>query len=1163
MAINQEPSIGGPRSATAATFQVNDASLKGLHQTFDLLTKDVGKFNAALISLGKGNKTLDETIAKLHKLGMGGGGSGSGAGTAGGGGQGGSNGGTASFSNHGSIGGNVSIWNATTTNTGSSAAATARSADDRGAGWRTSTKVFTGVGAAAAAVGSYYNRSMGTISDADLLYTQGAQSTGYSRAASNANQRFVSGLGGFQSGSDLTQGIGTITGALGGGLGNARTNFLAGQVGNLAAAMPGMGYAGAAAGAAQLYNPATAQRLRGLGVTPTGSRGALQSPSAIYAKIQRMVFRGQKVTPNMIAEGMQPGAPLFATLQGLGLDQTGMEAFRDYALTMANLNGDPVRTDAALHAAATGHSTRDTKLAGLTDSVRANQNRAGMADTKRSLEAGAEGKDALQDSFSQLARVSNDLTDAFRKLNGATGGHSGYALGVSGVLGGPLSSTLGQLGGIGGAGFAVNTLKDAWRGFRGGGVRGGIKGGARTAAGLSGAQGTPVYVTNWPGGGFGGSGGGGGVGDLLGEAGGKGKGKLLDKLAGKAGRLGKFGRMFGGVAEGAEGAAGVGAVGEAGAAGISGLAAVGVAAAPVVAVGAVAAGLTYGAVKAMHAGWFSWAGIDGDKTIKDRNDYANDNRLTNAVHSLTTGGYMQLPDCKDEWKTRVEPLVRAAHDKSSAARALKAVNDLKAKYQARVDEVRSRRNFRPYETNVDPSFGVGQPGGAAIGVGDGKSSAGSATNTRRPAGNGASAVISTAESFLGKPYRWGGSNPRTSFDCSGLMQWSYGQHGIKLPRTAAQQQHVGSDVPIDQLAPGDLVFYGSPAHHVAMNLGGGKMLEAPHTGANIRITGLRKPTNAKRVLGAGPNDFNGVLATGSTSGPQGDSGDAPAGYGAPSRNMATAPGVFADEASAFASLLSQGMGNGPSVATGSSHSLKRSSTTGGGGSSSNAQAGSMPVGDAMSNARIIVQVAKQMGLSKRGAIIGIATAEQESGLRNLHDGDRDSQGLFQQRPSQGWGSVAQVTNPAHAAASFFARLKGTDYEHLPLTVAAQKVQRSGYPNAYAKWEQTAAGIVNQIGYRAGSWDIDSDQTASLHKGEIVIPAHMARRARSEIASQQALTRLSPGSSSAAASGRGVTVTIHAPITLVGRATQQDAKEFLGMVKQEMSQDRTLAAMGAG
>jgi hypothetical protein len=88
--------------------------------------------------------------------------------------------------------------------------------------------------------------------------------------------------------------------------------------------------------------------------------------------------------------------------------------------------------------------------------------------------------------------------------------------------------------------------------------------------------------------------------------------------------------------------------------------------------------------------------------------------------------------------------------------------------------------------------------------------------------------------------------------------------------------------------------------------------------------------------------------------------------------------------------------------------------------------------------------------------IALATALQESALRNLDHGDRDSLGLFQQRPSQSWGSAQEVTDPAYAANIFYEHLaKVRDYTELPLTVAAQRVQRSGYPDAYAKHEPGA------------------------------------------------------------------------------------------------------------
>jgi cell wall-associated NlpC family hydrolase len=96
------------------------------------------------------------------------------------------------------------------------------------------------------------------------------------------------------------------------------------------------------------------------------------------------------------------------------------------------------------------------------------------------------------------------------------------------------------------------------------------------------------------------------------------------------------------------------------------------------------------------------------------------------------------------------------------------------------------------------------------------------------------AAIDTALSQLGKPYQWGGTGP-TSFDCSGLVQWSWAHAGVHLPRVAADQQAWAIPVPISQLEPGDLVFFGNPAHHVGMYVGHGLMVDAPHTGADVEI----------------------------------------------------------------------------------------------------------------------------------------------------------------------------------------------------------------------------------------------------------------------------------------------------------------------------------------
>jgi hypothetical protein len=106
------------------------------------------------------------------------------------------------------------------------------------------------------------------------------------------------------------------------------------------------------------------------------------------------------------------------------------------------------------------------------------------------------------------------------------------------------------------------------------------------------------------------------------------------------------------------------------------------------------------------------------------------------------------------------------------------------------------------------------------------------------------------------------------------------------------------------------------------------------------------------------------------------------------------------------------------------------------------------------NAALIVAGSIQRGLPARAATIAIATAIQESSLRNIDYGDRDSIGLFQQRPSQGWGSVKEIMDPYYATDRFYAALvKVPDWQSLEVTVAAQAVQRSGFPDAYGDHEE--------------------------------------------------------------------------------------------------------------
>jgi hypothetical protein len=115
------------------------------------------------------------------------------------------------------------------------------------------------------------------------------------------------------------------------------------------------------------------------------------------------------------------------------------------------------------------------------------------------------------------------------------------------------------------------------------------------------------------------------------------------------------------------------------------------------------------------------------------------------------------------------------------------------------------------------------------------------------------------------------------------------------------------------------------------------------------------------------------------------------------------------------------------------------------------------------HATTIAAVGKRLGLPDHAVSVALAAALQESKLHNLSYGDRDSVGLFQQRPSQGWGTPSQLISPTYAATAFYNRLAAVDgWETMSVTDAAQRVQLSAAPNAYAKWEAQARATAQTL-----------------------------------------------------------------------------------------------------
>ncbi|MFD9251812.1 C40 family peptidase [Streptomyces bottropensis] len=148
---------------------------------------------------------------------------------------------------------------------------------------------------------------------------------------------------------------------------------------------------------------------------------------------------------------------------------------------------------------------------------------------------------------------------------------------------------------------------------------------------------------------------------------------------------------------------------------------------------------------------------------------------------------------------------RVVEGKLAAARRL--LNSLTDEERAEYD--RASRSTGPGRTDMpDPSGAVAPNGRAA-------------------------AAVAAARSALGKPYVWGATGPH-GFDCSGLMVWSYGQAGVGLPRTSQAQRYAGTQVPLSQARPGDIVTYRPDASHVGMYVGNGQVIHAPYPGAPVR-----------------------------------------------------------------------------------------------------------------------------------------------------------------------------------------------------------------------------------------------------------------------------------------------------------------------------------------
>lgn len=171
--------------------------------------------------------------------------------------------------------------------------------------------------------------------------------------------------------------------------------------------------------------------------------------------------------------------------------------------------------------------------------------------------------------------------------------------------------------------------------------------------------------------------------------------------------------------------------------------------------------------------------------------------------------------------------------KESSEKKLKELNGAKDTQAKLIKDIKKQE--RLYASNVDST--KAQVNSTMKQIQNMRKSVPKYNPSRGSAIISSNALVAYATNFLGTSYVWGGDGPNT-FDCSGFVKYVYAHFGITLPRVASDQQNVGTAVSSDDLQPGDLVFFGYPAHHVGMYVGNGCYIHAPHTGDVVKISSL-------------------------------------------------------------------------------------------------------------------------------------------------------------------------------------------------------------------------------------------------------------------------------------------------------------------------------------
>jgi SLT domain-containing protein len=401
--------------------------------------------------------------------------------------------------------------------------------------------------------------------------------------------------------------------------------------------------------------------------------------------------------------------------------------------------------------------------------------------------------------------------------------------------------------------------------------------------------------------------------------------------------------------------------------------------------------------------------------------------------------------------------------------------------------------------------------------------------------------------YIGTPYKWGGASPKAGFDCSGLLMYSFRQIGVSIPRTAAQQQKAGKPVKLNDVRAGDLLFNGNPAHHVVMCVGNGKVIEAPHTGAVVRVRSYKPGefTNAVRILGSVGNlgdissDDAGNQAGSSdnrlsTMGFGGDVGS----YGSIEEVDAIAGGIAAAGAASVGSGVGAGQGE-----------KKEDSDSGG-------PSGPMPKGNLAKWIKTALGIIHKDTKSNERYVNTMALHESGGNPKAINNWDSNARAGH---PSKGIMQTIDSTFNAYS-------IKGHKDIWNPVDniIAGTRYALSRYGSL-----SNVPGIKSMHngggykGYAVGSANIDVDQTARVHKGEMIIPAYQAEAVRNALAGN---TPLSGGVGGLHTKGGAATLHFNAgaiTVKVQGVMDSQAARDAAQQVITAIAEDNRINLIAAG